>query len=343
MKITDFDFKLPKELIAQVPLPVRDRSRMLVVNRTENRFFDDHFLNFVDHLSTDDVVVFNNTKVFPARLFGKKISGAEIEIFLVREIEPLVWEALARPLKRLSEGSEIVFDENLRAKILKITEDGRCQLAFLCDGEFFEVIERIGRTPLPPYIRRDNDNTVEDKNRYQTVYAKSRGAIAAPTAGLHFTSEILEKLRERKVTTVEITLHVGYGTFESVRVQDAADHRVSSEQFEISDEAASILNSSRERGSRIVAIGTTTTRALESSLSNDGKIRAGKNAAELTIIPGYKFNVVGAMLTNFHLPQSSLLMLASAFAGHELMMRAYSHAVAERYRFYSYGDCMLIV
>lgn len=343
MLITDFDYELPEQLIAQTPLEKRETSRMLVVDRAANAWRDDSFINFPEYLEPGDVVVLNNTKVFPARLFGEKETGAKIEIFLIRELENLVWETLSRPGRRLKTGTKIFFGENLSAEVLEKNDDGHCTVRFDASGDFNEVLEEIGKTPLPPYIKREGGDLGKDRERYQTVYAKERGAIAAPTAGLHFTPEILERLKARGAKTVEITLHVGYGTFEPVRVSDLSEHKVSPEEAEISAETAEILNEAKTDKKRVIAIGTTTTRTLESFATDDGKIESGRRLANLTIIPGYKFKFVDALLTNFHLPQSSLLVLVSTFAGHELIMNSYAHAVASQYRFYSYGDCMLIV
>lgn len=343
MLITDFDYELPDELIAQEPLEHREYSRMLVVRRRENAFADDSFLHFPEYLKTGDVLVLNNTKVFPARLLGEKETKAKIELFLVRELENQVWETLARPARRLKTGTKIFFGEKLTAEVLEKTEAGHCIVKFESDGDFNEVLEAVGQTPLPPYIKREDGNFGADRERYQTVFAKQRGAIAAPTAGLHFTPEVLEKIKNSGVKIVEITLHVGYGTFEPVRATDLSEHKVMAEQYEISEASAQILNEAKANGQRIIAVGTTTTRALESAAAPDGKIQSGKRLADLTITPGYKFRVIEGLLTNFHLPQSSLLILVSTFAGHQLIMNAYRHAVNAQYRFYSYGDCMLIL
>ena len=343
MLISDFAYELPEGLIAQEPLATRENSKMLVVNRAQKEWQDKHFYNFIEFLKKDDVIVLNNTKVFPARLLGTSETGGKIELFLVREIEKQVWETLARPARRLKPGKEVFFGENLTAQLVEKTEDGRCIVKFEANGDFESVLDEVGQTPLPPYIKRDAGTLDQDRERYQTVFAKQRGAIAAPTAGLHFTPEVIEKIKDLGVKIVEITLHVGYGTFEPVRVTQISDHKVMAEQCEISATAAQILNQAKANFQRIIAIGTTTTRALESSFSDDGKIISGKRLADLTITPGYKFRVIDGILTNFHLPQSSLLVLVSTFAGHELIMKAYQHAVASSYRFYSYGDCMLII
>ncbi len=343
MLISDFHYELPEDLIAQNPLEKREDSRMLAVSRRDEKFQDEQFCHFPQFIRRGDVVVLNNTKVFPARLFGANETGARIEIFLVREIENQVWETLAKPARRLKIGKKILFGRNLTAEVVDKTDEGRVVVRFETDDDFDKILEEIGQTPLPPYIKRESGLTSGDKNRYQTVFAKQRGAIAAPTAGLHFTPEILETIKNRGAEIVEITLHVGYGTFEPVRVSDLSEHRVMPERCEISDAAARILNKAKSENRRVIAVGTTTTRALESSVDEDGKISAGKRAADLTITPDYKFKVISGLLTNFHLPQSSLLVLAATFAGYDLTMKAYRHAVATRYRFYSYGDCMLII
>jgi len=343
MLISEFDYELPEELIAQEPLVKRESSRMLFVNCADRSLHDKQFLSFPKFLKKDDTIVLNNTKVFPARLFGHLETGAKVEIFLVKEAEKHIWEALARPARRLKIGKKILFGENLTAEVLAKTAEGRVVIKFEKIENFHEILDEIGKTPLPPYIKREQGDLDADRKRYQTVFAKEKGAIAAPTAGLHFTPQILEEIENAGVKIVEITLHVGYGTFEPVRVSDLSKHNVMPERYEISEEAARILNEAKVEKRRIIAVGTTTTRALESSIDDNGKIKAGKQSANLTITPGYKFKAINGLLTNFHLPQSSLLVLISTFAGHELIMKAYKHAVQEKYRFYSYGDCMLIV
>jgi S-adenosylmethionine:tRNA ribosyltransferase-isomerase len=342
MLITDFDFELPDALIAQEPLKNREKSRMLVVDRASKSYADEHFYNLPKFLKKGDVVVLNNTRVFPARLFGASETGAKIELFLVRETEDRVWETLARPARRLKTGKKILFGEDLRAEVLDKTAEGRVFVRFEADGDFDEILERLGKTPLPPYIKREDDDFDKDRERYQTVFARQRGAIAAPTAGLHFTPQILEEIKDSGASIAEITLHVGYGTFEPVRVSDLSEHQVLPENYEIPAETAEILNRAKAEDRRIIAIGTTTTRALESNISRHKTFAAEKTAAGLTITPGYKFRAISGLLTNFHLPQSSLLVLVSTFGGYELIMESYQHAVAEKYRFYSYGDCMLI-
>ena len=340
-RISDFDYELPPDLIAQTPLEKRDDSRMLVLNRNKQTWTDSSFKDFTQHLRSDDVVIVNNSRVIPARLNGRREeTGGQVEIFLVRELEDRVWEALVRPGSRLKRGSRATFGEGkLIAEMLDDPGPELRRVRFHSEASFDETLAEIGSTPLPPYIKRPSGVSGEDRERYQTIYSKHRGAIAAPTAGLHFTPAILAEVR-RRASLAEVTLHVGYGTFEPVRVDDVAEHTVSGEHFEISESAAQTIN---EANGRVIVVGTTTMRALESAASSEGKVKAGRGVATLTITPGYKFQIADALLTNFHLPRSSLLILVSSFAGRELVLRAYSHAVAEQYRFYSYGDCMLIL
>ncbi len=342
MHLSELSFDLPDELIAQQPAERRDRSRMLVVDRASASFADHGFGEIASFLASGDVLVLNNTRVFPARLSGTSDSGAKVEIFLIERREDGSWITLARPAKRLKSGKRIDFAKGFSATVVDRADDGKTIVKFDIEGDFFDRLESIGQTPLPPYIKREGD-ALSDRERYQTVFAKNRGAIAAPTAGLHFTAEILGEIAAHGVSIAEITLHVGYGTFEPVRVKDMSEHRVAPERYEITEGAAELLNNARQDDRRIVAVGTTSTRALETSIKRDGRFIAGCFSADLTITPGYRFDAVGALLTNFHLPQSSLLVLTSTFGGHELIMSTYRHAVAEKYRFYSYGDCMLIV
>lgn len=343
MPISDYWYRLPEEQVAQEPLDRRESSRMLVVDRRSGTFFDGKFTDLPDLIKSDDVVVLNNTKVIPARLFGSTESGANVEIFLVREVKRLVWEVLARPARRLRTGLKLTFAESLTAEVLKKTPDGKVIVSFKSENDFDEIIERIGRTPLPPYIKRDKSGTDTDRERYQTIYAQRKGAIAAPTAGLHFTAEIISAIRRHGAEIAEITLHVGYGTFEPIRTEDLSRHSVKPEYVEIDNEAADTLNRARADGRRIIAIGTTTTRALEGNLSGREIFAKQYGFTDLTVTPAFQFRAVGGLLTNFHLPESSLLILVSAFGGRELIMKAYEHAVDAGYRFYSYGDCMLIV
>lgn len=343
MRIADFDYELPDELIAQEPLAERAASRMLVVDRSSDSIADHRFFELGDFLHGGDTLVLNNTRVFPARLFGESDTGARVEIFLVRDLGKNVWETLARPARRLPPGKKIRFGNDLSAVVLERKDEGRLAIRFNTDGDLAPLFEEIGRTPLPPYIKRAIFSPDTDRERYQTVFAKNRGAIAAPTAGLHFTPEILAGLRRSGVNVCEITLHVGYGTFEPVRVNDLSQHKVLPEEYEINEETAEVLNRALIEKRRIVAVGTTTTRTLETAWAKNGRFEAEKASADLTIMPGYEFKAVDVLLTNFHLPHSSLLILVSTFGGHELIMKAYKHAVGSRYRFYSYGDCMLIV
>ena len=341
MLLSEFDFDLPSDLIAQQPLAERDASRMLVLDRQRQIWSDSQFSNFTEYLRPNDVVVVNNSRVIPARLKGRREeTGGQVEIFLVRELETKVWEALVRPGGRLKRGAKVNFgDCKLVAEIIDDPGLDLRRVRFHCEGSFEELLTQIGLTPLPPYIKQIS---VEDRERYQTIYAKQRGAIAAPTAGLHFTPEVLREIQQR-ASLAEVTLHVGYGTFEPVRVDDVDQHSVSAERFEISETVAAKINEARRNGGRVIVVGTTTMRALESSAKDEGIVKAGAGEATLTIKPGYRFRVADALLTNFHLPQSSLLILVSAFAGREFILNAYRNAVSERYRFYSYGDCMLIL
>lgn len=344
MSLEDFNFELPAELIADAALDDRSASRMLVVDRENSTYKDTRFGALPDLLGSGDVLVLNNTSVFPARLYGTSSTGAKVEIFLVKPNGGFEWEALARPAKRLSVGKQIIFDECLSAEVVERRDGGSVVLRFDAGNQTLDsAIDRVGRTPLPPYIHRDSNALDEDRERYQTVYAKHRGAIAAPTAGLHFTPKVIGQLKDNGVETVEITLHVGYGTFEPIRAERLEDHRVQPERYEIDEKSADILNKAKADGRRIVAVGTTTTRTLEYNFNTHGRFTAESSIADITILPGYSFRAIDGLLTNFHLPKSSLLVLVSTFAGRELIMDAYRHAVDERYRFYSYGDCMLIV
>lgn len=349
MLLSDFDYQLPEELIAQEPLERRDASRMLVLNRGTQNIADATFENFPKLLREGDVVVANNTRVFPARLLGRREpTGGRVEVLLARELENSTWEALVRPAQRMKPGDRIAFgDSRITAEMLGVSAQGMRLLKFSGDAEGVDGLERLlesqGQTPLPPYIRRPSGTTANDQERYQTVFARERGAIAAPTAGLHFTPRLIATLRAKGIQVVEITLHVGYGTFEPVRVSEIKDHRVAAESYQIGAEAAAIINDARARGGRIIAVGTTTTRALESSVNEVGEVVSCARETNLTITPGFKFRATDALLTNFHLPRSSLLLLVSAFAGREFTLEAYRFAVAARFRFYSYGDCMFVI
>jgi S-adenosylmethionine:tRNA ribosyltransferase-isomerase len=358
---SDFNYLLPEELIAQEPLADRSASRLLHLRRNASELQDRRFRDFPDLLTSDDLVVFNNTRVFPARLYGRRsgsraqplsahnpasrdfLSGS-VEVLLTRQIsqEPNEWECLVRPGRKIGVGEHLFFGERdeLQAEVIARSGFGERRIRFLPVPDFFAQVERIGHVPLPPYI--DRQDRQADRDRYQTIYAREKGSVAAPTAGLHFTPEILSRLRERGIETAEITLHVGLGTFQPVRVERVEDHRLHRESYRISGEAASAINRALDAGRRVVAVGTTTVRTLESSTRKSGRVQAESGEADLFIFPGYEFRVLGALLTNFHLPQSTLLMLVCAFAGPDRVLEAYRHAVRERYRFYSYGDCMFI-
>jgi len=361
--VSDFHYQLPPYLIAQEPLADRAASRLLHVDRASGIFLDQWFREFPDFLRPDDLVVFNNTRVFPARLYGRR-SGekaqpvstqnpaakdflkGQIEVLLTRQIsdEPNEWECLVRPGRKIGVGERLFFgdDEELQAEVLARGSFGERRIRFSPSPDFFGLVERLGHVPLPPYISREDRPS--DRERYQTVYARERGSVAAPTAGLHFTPEILARLKDRGIATTEITLHVGLGTFQPVRVDRVEDHTLHRESYHISAEAAAAINHALNTERRIVAVGTTTVRTLEHAAqqSPDGKVQTGSGEANLFINPGYDFRVVGALLTNFHLPQSTLLMLVCAFGGTAHVLNVYRHAVNQKYRFYSYGDCMFI-
>ena len=362
MLVSDFQYDLPEELIAQQPLPDRAASRLLHLSATKGDCKDRHFREFPDLLRPGDLVVFNNTRVFPARLYGRRsglrsqvlsphnqasrdLLKGQVEVLLTRQLssDPNEWECLVRPGRKIGVGEHLFFGENeeLQAEVIWRGEFGERHIRFAPVGDFFTRVERIGHVPLPPYIARED--TSPDRERYQTVYARERGSAAAPTAGLHFTPEILAKLHERGIETSEVTLHVGLGTFQPVRVDKVEEHKLHSEPYSISEEAAEEINRTLSEGRRVVAIGTTTVRTLEyAAQQGGGKIHSGTGEANLFIYPGYQFQVVSGLLTNFHLPQSTLLMLVCTLGGKENVLRAYRHAVAERYRFYSYGDCMFV-
>ena len=346
MHISEFDYELPEELIAQHPLSQRDASRMLVLDRQSGRWKDSEFASLPEYLRPQDVLVLNNTRVFSARLKARRMtSGGSIQLLLLRQVERNVWEVLGKPAQRLKKGLRVSIEgSRVGGEVVAELDEGRRLIRFEAREDFTELIEQLGEPPLPPYIKRLDRALQEDRERYQTVYAKASGAIAAPTAGLHFTARTLEQIRMRGIAIVEIILHVGYGTFEPVRVNDVTQHHVAAEQFSISRKAAATINNRRAVGGRVVAVGTTTTRALESSASVSGEICwSPMRDTPITIVPGYKFRAVDVLLTNFHLPRSSLLILVSAFASRESILASYRHAVREHYRFYSYGDCMLIV
>ena len=343
MRLSEFDYNLPDELIAQFPAEKRDNSNLMVLNNLKQTFLHKKFYDIADFLDKDDILVLNNTKVIPARLLGKKTTGANIEIFLLKKTDENVWECLIKPSKRVKEGTIIEFSEELHSEILKKTQNDKWIVKFNYEGDFFKLLDKNGKIPLPPYISRDNDDYKQlDCERYQTVYAQHRGSVAAPTAGLHFTSELLTQLGEKGVKICYVTLNVGIGTFKPVRAENIYEHIMDSEYYEISDETASIINQARYQNKNIVGVGTTTVRTLESCFKKYGEIKAVQDYSDLFIYPGFKFNIINKIITNFHLPKSTLLMLVSAFAGKDFVFRAYEEAVDKKYRFYSYGDCMFI-
>jgi len=360
--VSDFHYELPEELIAQQPLPNRAGSRLLHLCADSGAIEDRQFRELPSLLRAGDLVVFNNTRVFPARLYGRRgglrsqavsqrnpaareFLRGRVEVLLTKQLQgaPNEWECLVRPGRKIAVGEHLFFGEHdeLQAEVIARGEFGERHIRFAAADDFFAKVETIGHTPLPPYIAREDSSN--DRDRYQTVYARERGSVAAPTAGLHFTPEILAQLRERGIETAEVTLHVGLGTFQPVRTERVEDHRLHSEAYSISAEAAEKIRAARSESRRVAAVGTTTVRTLEYAASQSaGEVRAGSGEANLFIYPGYKFQVVQALLTNFHLPESTLLMLVCALGGKENVLRAYEHAVAQRYRFYSYGDCMLV-
>ena len=359
MLVSEFDYVLPEELIAQEPLAERQMSRMLRLSRAGGQVEDRCFRGFPELLRPDDLVVFNNTRVLPARLYGHR-SGSRaqplssqnsasrdflkgrVEVLLTKQVSQDEWECLVRPGRKISLGERLYFGEDgqLAAEVVGRGGFGERRIRFAPVPDFWAELERLGHVPLPPYISRED--RFGDRERYQTVYARERGSVAAPTAGLHFTPEILAQLSERGVETAEITLHVGLGTFQPVRVERVEEHKLHRESYSISREAAEKINRALDERRRVVGIGTTTVRALEYAARDSGRVRPGNGEADLFIYPGFQFRVVGALLTNFHLPKSTLLMLVSAFGGKENVLHAYRHAVEQRYRFYSYGDCMFV-
>ena len=344
MLLSEFDYKLPEDLIAQVPAQKRDMSRMMVLNRKLQNFEHKHFCDIVDYLTEDDFLVMNNTKVIPARLYAQKDTGALIEIFLVREVEKDIWVALIKPSKRVKSGMILNVSDELQVEVRE-KDDDKWLVRLIYEGNIFEVLDRVGNIPLPPYIERkmtDEEYKALDFDRYQTVFAEKEGAVAAPTAGLHFTNEIIDKLKNQGTNHCFVTLNVGLGTFKPVKCENILEHKMDSELFEITPEAADKINEAKTKGKNIVAVGTTSVRTLETVMNKYGKIVPIRDSSELFIYPGYKFKIVDKLITNFHLPKSTLLMLVSAFATKDYIFKAYNEAIQKRYRFYSYGDCMLI-
>ena len=337
MLVTDFDYDLPQELIAQHPMEPRDHSRLLVVDKKTGEIEHKHFYDLVNYLKPGDVLVFNDTRVIPARLHGTKDTGAHVEVFLLTRRDATDWEVLVRPGKKLQVGAKINFSDELSCEVIEHTDFGGRVVRFKYDGIFEEILDRLGETPLPPYITAP----LEDKERYQTVYNRERGSAAAPTAGLHFTKELLQKIKDIGCEEVFVTLHVGLGTFRPVSEAKIEDHKMHKEFYTVSQEAADAINKAKAEGRRIIAVGTTAVRTLESA-GADGTLKAGGNWTNIFIYPGYKFRFVDELVTNFHLPQSTLLMLVSTLATRDIMLATYKKAVEERYRFFSFGDAMFI-
>lgn len=337
MLVTDFDYDLPQELIAQHPMEPRDHSRLLVVDKKTGEIEHKHFYDLVNYLKPGDVLVFNDTRVIPARLHGTKDTGAHVEVFLLTRRDATDWEVLVRPGKKLQVGAKINFSDELSCEVIEHTDFGGRVVRFKYDGIFEEILDRLGETPLPPYITAP----LEDKERYQTVYNRERGSAAAPTAGLHFTKELMQKIKEIACEEVFVTLHVGLGTFRPVSEAKIEDHKMHKEFYTVSQEAADAVNKAKAEGRRIIAVGTTAVRTLEAA-GTDGQLHAGSSWTNIFIYPGYKFRLVDDLVTNFHLPQSTLLMLVSTLSTREIMLQTYKKAVEEKYRFFSFGDAMFI-
>ena len=339
MTTEDFDFDLPENLIAQTPLKKRDSSRLLVLDRKTGEINHKHFTDIIDYLNEGDTLVLNDTKVIPARLIGiKEETSAVIEILMLKEVKSNIWECLVKPAKRVKMGTVINFGDELSCKCIFKGEEGICHFELIYNGILYEILDRLGEMPLPPYIHEK----LKDKDRYQTVYAKNIGSAAAPTAGLHFTSELLLKIKEKKVNIAYITLHVGLGTFRPVSVTNIQDHKMHSEFYSMSKEAADLLNKTRKNGHKIISVGTTTTRTLETIMNLYGEFRECSGWTDIFIYPGYEFKAIDKLITNFHLPKSTLVMLVSAFASKENIMKCYNEAIEKEYRFFSFGDSMLI-
>lgn len=343
--ISEFDYSLPAELIAQTPSEKREDARMMVLDRRSETIEHRHFYDITDYFNENDVMVLNNTRVIPARMYGHKETGALLEVFLLKQIAGKTWQVLLNPSKRVKEDMIIKISDELSLKVLTREDQGKWLVEMFYDGNFYEILDRVGKIPLPPYIERSmtDDRLKElDYERYQTVYAQRRGSVAAPTAGLHFTEEILQKLKNKGVQICYVTLNVGLGTFRPVKTENILDHKMESEEYEISKETAEIITNARRAGKKITAVGTTTVRTLETCMKKFDEILEVIDDSSLFIYPGFKFRAVDRLITNFHLPKSTLIMLVSAFAGKDFTFRAYEEAVREKYKFYSYGDCMLI-
>lgn len=341
-RLSDFKYALPDRLIAQEPVPRRDESRLLLVDRDTRQFRDGRFTEVLDFLDSGDCLVVNETRVFPARLRGyKEKTEAEIEVFLLRRLTEELWEVLVKPARKVRTGNSILIGDCITCEVIDNTTSGGRVVRFHYEGDFAELVEKFGQPPLPPYIRREPKP--EDRERYQTIFARVSGAVAAPTAGLHFTEEFTEKVRTKGIEIVPIILHVGLGTFRPVQVEDLSRHRMDSEYYEVNQNAVDRINGAIAKGKRVIAVGTSVTRTLETVANFNGGIKVSRGWTDKFIYPPYHFKVVDRLITNFHLPGSTLLMLVSAFADQELIMKAYRHAIREKYRFYSYGDAMLII
>ena len=340
MNVSDFYYDLPEELIAQTPIEKRDESRLMVLNRANQTIEHKTFKDIIDYLEPGDCLVRNNTKVIPARLYGKKATGAKIEFLLLNRIEGDIWECIVRPGHKLKPGTEVEFGDGiLKAKVLDVMEGGTRKVEFKYEGIFNEILDKIGLMPLPPYIHE----SLKDNDRYQTVYAKYEGSAAAPTAGLHFTPELFEKIKAKGIDVANVTLHVGIGTFRPVKVENVEEHHMHSEHFYIKQEDADKINNAKKNGKRVIAVGTTSCRVLETIADENGMVKPTEGDTQIFIYPGYKYKCLDGLVTNFHLPESTLIMLVSALAGRDYIMRAYNEAVKERYRFFSFGDAMLIL
>ena len=339
MKVSDFDYYLPKELIAQVPIEKRDESKLMLLNREKQTIEHKKFKDIIDYLNPGDCLVRNNTKVIPARIYGKKETGANVEFLLLKNIEGDIWETIVRPGNKLHVGAKVVFGDGLlKAEIMDTLPGGTRKVLFTYDGIFNEILDKIGLMPLPPYIHEE----LKERDRYQTVYAKYEGSAAAPTAGLHFTPDLLKQIEEKGIKIANVTLHVGIGTFRPVKEEKVEDHDMHSEHFYIKQEDVDKINETKKAGKRVIAVGTTSCRVLESIADENGLVKPIETDTDIFIYPGYKFKCLDGLITNFHLPQSTLLMLVSALAGREYILKAYEEAVREKYRFFSFGDAMFI-
>lgn len=340
MELSEFNYELPEELIAQTPIEKRDESRLMILDKNTGKIEHKIFKDIIDYLEPGDCLVRNNTKVIPARLYGKKATGAKIEFLLLNRIEGDIWECIVRPGHKLKPGTEVEFGDGiLKAKVLDVMEGGTRKVEFKYEGIFNEILDKIGLMPLPPYIHE----SLKDNDRYQTVYAKYEGSAAAPTAGLHFTPELFEKIKAKGIDVANVTLHVGIGTFRPVKVENVEEHHMHSEHFYIKQEDADKINNAKKNGKRVIAVGTTSCRVLETIADENGMVKPTEGDTQIFIYPGYKYKCLDGLVTNFHLPESTLIMLVSALAGRDYIMKAYNEAVKERYRFFSFGDAMLIL